>query len=89
MVDYQLRIGRIGTGVDDRLPKCALERLQCHFLVDSIPDEGLPKICEMLGDLAEDYTERPYIGPRISNMGSVPMVPGMTYERPSLEYSED
>ena len=88
-VRYQLSIGRTVTGSEERVPSCLLERLQCHYLKDSIPDAGMPRLFECLRDIVDDYVDRPYSGPVISKRGPVPIATGKTYERPALEYSED
>lgn len=77
------------TGSEERFPSCLLERLQCHYLMDSIPDVGMPRVFEYLRDIVDDYLDRPYSGPVISRRDPVPMALGKTYERPALEYSEE
>ena len=41
-----------------RIPLSLVPRMLCHAIVNRLPDEGLPELCETLGHMFEFYSSR-------------------------------
>ena len=72
---------------EDYIP--IIRRVLCHYLLDQLPDEGLPEAYDSLGGMQEFYSE--------PHSQSVPRLPqhvtaasyGDSYERPEFRIAEE
>ena len=66
-----------------------IRRVLCHFLLDQLPDEGLPEAYDSLGGMQDFYSEpHPQSLPRlVEHVTAVSY--GDSYERPEFRIAED
>jgi hypothetical protein len=81
-----------------RTPETALEpenneamrwRFVCHYLVDLLPDDALPELCDRIKDIFEFYTP---VNPSVPSLPSTQRVRariGEAYERPAFHVAEE
>jgi hypothetical protein len=65
-------------------------RLLCHYLLNQIPDEGLPELCESIGQIYEFHfsTATAYTPPKFETR-SVRAKRGRAYERPEFSLADE
>lgn len=67
-----------------------LQRIVCHLLVSRIPGEGLPELCQSVGEIYEYYKSRSLIPPALPPPHQeIPARQGKSYERPTFYASEE
>ena len=67
-----------------------LARLVCHVLVARMPDQGLPDLCESIGDIYSFYRDRSAShSPLLTQRQEVRAKLGHAYERPEFEIAEE
>lgn len=67
-----------------------LQRIVCHLLVSRIPGQGLPELCESVGEIYEYYKSRSLVHPVLPpSHQEIPARQGKSYERPTFYASEE
>ena len=64
-------------------------RIACHYLLDRIPEDGIPELCEAVGRIYEFYNSRPTTIPHKSITRAVRARRGQVYERPEFVIDEE
>jgi hypothetical protein len=64
-------------------------RLLCHFMVDHLPDKGLPEACESLREFCAYYDSLQPELPRINQSRGIPAQCGERFERPQFSIDEE
>jgi hypothetical protein len=73
-----------------QLDECTLARLVCHYLVSTIPDEGLPEVARALEDCRDYYLEEVNRQPELPPAREIVKAQvGRTYERPTFALAEE
>ena len=70
-------------------PLVLFTRLLCHGLVARIPDQGLPELCESMGNIYEFYWGRLASQPTLLPEEKFQARLGQAYERPGFEIAEE
>lgn len=70
-------------------PQNFVWRLFCHFLVNQIPDHGLPELTNSLADLYEFYSHRPTVAELPPPISVHPVEVVESYDRPPFHVTED
>lgn len=77
-----------GTNYQCVSPKI-IHRLLCHFLIDRIPDEGLPELVESVGGIYEFYQLPAPTPALLPQHRSVSGEISRSYERPPFQIEEE
>lgn len=78
------------TGLGNDLPLRLRLRLLCHYLLNQIPDEGLPELMESIAEIYEFHCSATstYAPPKLETR-SVRAKRGRVYERPEFSLADE
>ena len=83
-VTHQVRVSLDDVIVSGEASQFTVGRLFCHFLLDQIPDFGMPELCDSLANMYEFYTTSLEHAPLLPRQQSMIGVLGDSYERPEF-----
>lgn len=64
-------------------------RVVCHYLLDRMPDESIPELCESFGRIYDFYSTRPTNVPSLPLRQSIRARRGQVQERPEFVIDEE